>query len=63
MKELTIGKNEAGQRLDRFLTARLKDPEDREQIRKVSAALFRRGYSWEEIRSALRRHTDNIEED
>ena len=54
---------ESDDRLDRFLTARLKDPEDREQIRKVSAALFRRGYSWEEIRSALRRHTDNIEED
>ena len=50
-------------KLDKFIAARLKDPGDRDQIRKISAALFRRGYSWEEIRTALRRHTDNIEED
>ena len=49
-------------KLDSFIAARLRDPEDREQVRKVSAALFRRGYSWEEIRTALRRYTD-IEED
>ncbi len=54
---------EADGRLDKFIAARLKDPGDRDQIRKISAALFRRGYSWEEIRTALRRHTDNIEED
>ena len=54
---------EADDRLDKFIAARLKDPGDRDQIRKISAALFRRGYSWEEIRTALRRHTDNIEED
>ena len=34
-------------KLDRFIAARLTDPEDRDQIRKVSAALCRRGYSWE----------------
>ncbi len=50
-------------KLDKFIAARLKDPGDRDQIRKISAALFRRGYSWEEIRTALRQHTDNIEED
>ena len=50
-------------RLDKLIAARLKDPADRDQIRKVSAALFRRGYSWEEIRSALRRYTDEIIED
>ena len=50
-------------KLDKFIAARLKDPEDQDQIRKISAALFRRGYSWEEIRTALRRYTDNIEED
>ena len=54
---------EADGRLDKFIAARLKDPGDRDQIRKISAALFRRGYSWEEIRTALRRYTDNIEED
>ena len=49
-------------RLDRFIAARLTDPEDREQIRKVSAALYRRGYSWEEIRSALGRFHAETEE-
>ncbi len=42
-------------KLDSFIAARLSDPEDRVQVRKISAALFRRGYSWEEIRSAMRR--------
>lgn len=42
-------------KIDKFISARLKDPEDREQVRKVSAALFRRGHSWEEIRAALER--------
>ncbi|MBQ1577132.1 MAG: RecX family transcriptional regulator, partial [Oscillospiraceae bacterium] len=36
---------------------------DREAVRKVSAALFRRGFSWEEIRAALRRFDSNIEEE
>ena len=54
---------EAGEKLERFIASRLKDPEDRDQVRKVSAALLRRGYSWEEVRSALRRHTELIEED
>ena len=49
-------------KLDRFIAARLTDPEDRDQIRKVSAALCRRGYSWEEIRSALRRFNAETEE-
>lgn len=42
-------------KLDSFIAARLSDPEDRVQVRKIGAALFRRGYSWEEIRSAMRR--------
>ena len=50
-------------KLEKFISARLKDPADRDQIRKVSAALFRRGYSWEQIRTALRRYTDEIIED
>jgi len=45
--------NEA--KIDKFIAARLKDPTDREQVRKVSAALFRRGHSWDEIRTALSR--------
>ena len=50
-------------KLDRFIAARLKDPDDRTQIQKISNALFRRGYSWEQIRDALRRHTDTIVEE
>jgi len=42
-------------KVDKFIAARLKDPSDREQVRKLSAALSRRGYSWEEIRAGLRR--------
>ena len=49
-------------KLDRFIAARLTDPEDREQLRKVSAALYRRGYSWEDIRSALGRFSAETEE-
>ena len=65
-RELWDGTIEAMQenteKLDRFIAARLTDPEDREQIRKVSAALYRRGYSWEEIRSALGRFHAETEE-
>jgi regulatory protein len=43
------------EKLDAFLAAKLKDPDDRAQVQKLSAALLRRGYSWEEIRSALSR--------
>jgi len=50
-------------KLERFLAARLKDPGDRDQVRKVSAALLRRGYSWEEIHTALARHCAEIEEE
>ena len=38
-----------------FLRSRLRDPGDRSQVQKVSAALIRRGFSWEEIRAALAR--------
>ena len=51
------------ERLDAFLARRLADPNDRDSVRKVSAALFRRGYSWEEIRAALRRAQIETEED
>ncbi len=42
-------------KLDSFVAARLKDPEDRDAVRKLSAALYRRGYSAVEIRGALDR--------
>lgn len=43
--------------IDRFLASRLRGGEDDpKQIKKVSDALCRRGFSWEEIRSGLRRY-------
>lgn len=39
--------------LERFIRSRLTDPEDRAQVKKVSDALFRRGYSWDQIKHAL----------
>lgn len=39
--------------LERFIRSRLHDPGDRAQVKKVSDALFRRGYSWEQIKHAL----------
>ncbi len=54
---------QADDKLDRFLSARLQDPSDRAQVKKVSAALLRRGYSWEEIRAALVRYRAEIEEE
>ena len=42
-------------RLERFIKSRLGgDPTDRAAIRRVSDALFRRGFSWDEINEALR---------
>ena len=51
------------EKLDAYIARRLDDPSDRESVRKVSAALFRRGFSWEEIRAALRRFHSETEED
>ena len=49
-------------KIDKFISSRLTDPEDRDQVRKVSAALFRRGYSWEDILEALNRFNATIED-
>ncbi|MBQ7896551.1 MAG: regulatory protein RecX [Oscillospiraceae bacterium] len=49
-------------KLDKLVAQKLKDPEDKDQLRKLSASLYRRGYSWEEIRSALRRHNAQTED-
>ena len=53
---------EGDDRLDRLIAARLKDPGDRDEVRKLSASLYRRGFSGEEIRSALRRAQADDEE-
>ena len=49
-------------KLDAYLASKLKDPDDRAQVQRVSAALIRRGFSWEEIRAALARYRDGMEE-
>ena len=51
------------EKLDAYISRRLTDPNDRDSVRKISAALFRRGYSWDEIRTALCRYDSEIEED
>lgn len=42
------------EKIQKFISARLKNPDDRDEVRKVTAALYRRGWSFEEIRQALR---------
>lgn len=49
-------------KIQKFISARLKDPTDRDQIRKVSQALYRRGFSWEEIRAALNSYNADSED-
>ena len=46
---------ESHDRLDRLIAAKLRDPDDRDAVRKLSASLYRRGFSGEEIREALER--------
>lgn len=42
-------------KIDRLVAAKLRDAQDRDAVRKLSAVLYRRGYSGEEIRAALER--------
>lgn len=53
---------EADDKLDSFISSHLKDSSDPEQIRKISNTLFRRGYSWEQIKSALNRFNADTED-
>jgi len=48
---------EQDDKISRFIASRLTDPEDRAQIQKISNALYRRGYSWEQIKHALNNYT------
>ena len=49
----------------RFLSSKLRgrDPNDPKEIKRVSDALLRRGYSWNEIRNGLLEYGSRIEED
>lgn len=43
-----------------FIASKLKNKQpDRKELGKISAALYRKGFSWEEIRKALREYRDN----
>ena len=55
---------EADETLDRLLQSRMRGASvsDRTAVKKASDALLRRGYSWEEIRSALYRYESEYEE-
>lgn len=44
---------EQDDKIERFIRARLTDADDRAQIKKISDALYRRGYSWDEIKRAI----------
>lgn len=54
---------DTGGALERYIELHLSDPLDSSAVRKVSAALFRRGFSWDEIRAAIDRYTVDYEED
>ena len=49
------------EKIDKLIAARLHDPDDRDEVRKVTAALFRRGFGWDEIRAALARFSAEVE--
>lgn len=53
---------EGQEKLDRLIALKLRDPDDRDELRRLSASLYRRGFSSEEIRSALSRFQAEIEE-
>ena len=48
-------------KIDRLVASKLRDPVDRDAVRKLSASLYRRGYSSEEIREALERARASFE--
>lgn len=51
------------EKLDRLIAARLRDANDRDEVRRLSQSLSRRGYSWDEIRDALERRRAEIFDD
>ena len=49
--------------IDRLLRSKLKsDAPDRAELKKATDFLLRKGYGWDEIRSAVARYTSEIEE-
>ena len=49
--------------IDRFLASRLKDcPPDEKELKRAIDALLRRGHRWSDIRPALQRYTDALDD-
>lgn len=46
------------EKIDAFIRSHLTNPHDRKEVSKVSVALARRGFSWDEINSAIRRYEE-----
>ena len=46
---------ETGGTLEQLIRGRLRNPANRDEVRIVSAAMVRRGYTWDEIRHAIER--------
>ncbi len=63
--EQTLGEMpETNEAIDRFIRARLKgEKPDRLQLKRLSDALFRKGFGWDEIREAIDRYFDTEETD
>lgn len=50
--------------IDRFLASRFRgESPDRREVKRATDALLRRGHRWADIREALKRYTDELEED
>ena len=54
-------RGESDDRLRRYIETHLKDPTDRDALRKLANSLYRRGFSWDEIRSAMREYEERVE--
>ncbi len=62
-EEALEGLPDLSEAVDRFLEQRFRgEPPDQKEIQRAVQALQRRGHDWEEIRSALRRYEDRLEE-
>lgn len=48
--------------IDRLLAGKLKDPEDRKQVKRAADALVRRGFSWSQVSSGIERFCRNWQE-
>ena len=58
LEDVTVNED----RIKKIISMKLKDPTDRAQLKKTIDALYRRGFSWDEIKSAISNYTNSIEE-